>query len=179
MIKLNPEFYPYSFADLNIRFEKWFDNWNPLENHTPLNHHFDYGNGHIGGLKSIKQVLKGLPANDFKGIYVFIKDNIPFYVGISGGVIKRIIQHLKGNNHFSSSLCYKLGANYHFELLNIKHTGRRKDLDFDKWGKLAKQELLKCNVAIMAVEEDLELYLFEVFVSMKLGTLFYNLFKTH
>lgn len=57
--------------------------------------------------------------------------------------------------------------------------GGRAGLDFVKYGEPAKKELMKCEFNFIAMPNDLELYLFEVYVSMELGTLHYNSFCTH
>lgn len=63
------------------------------------------GVGKATSRKSLKNLIPQLEQDkDFKGIYLFWLDHEPFYTGISCGVIKRIHQHIKGSNHFSSSL---------------------------------------------------------------------------
>ena len=116
---------------------------------------------------------------DFKGIYLFMKNSAPFYVGISKHVLKRINQHVKGTNHFTSSLAYRIGANEFRRKNGVGHKGGRDGLDFGKYGSLAKSNLFKCEVAWLQIDDDIDLFLYEVFLSMKFGTLLYNEFKTH
>lgn len=72
------------------------------------------------GVKSICKLLK--LENDFEGLYIFYKNGKPFYTGISGNVIKRIKQHVKGKDHFTSSLCYKIGSSLYENENNHKHS---------------------------------------------------------
>lgn len=159
--------------------EESLNQWNPTQNHISIEEYFGYGMGErkVLSLLSSKKFIGS--AKDFKGVYVFLKKGSPFYTGISKHVIRRISQHVKGNSHFTSSLCYRLGAELHLKTFGKKHSGGRAGLDFDVYPKQAKEELLKCDVAMLEVSEDLELVLFEIFVAMKLGTLNYNEFKTH
>ena len=41
---------------------------------------------------------------DFPGCYVFLDAGKPVYVGISRGVVKRLVQHLNYDSHYSASL---------------------------------------------------------------------------
>jgi predicted GIY-YIG superfamily endonuclease len=177
LIETTPEFHRTSYEKLNVHFESMFKNWDPIKNQLSLKDHFY--SGKKTSLKSIRDYFPDLPEHDFKGVYVFIRNDIPFYVGISKEIIRRILQHLKGTDHYKSSFCYKIGAETYLKQNGGKHTGGRKGLPFEKWVNPVKEELFNCNVSIMAIEDDLELYLFEVFASMKLGTLYYNKFKTH
>lgn len=143
-----------------------------------------FGKVGIGKVASRELLKSSIPelikAKDFRGIYLFWHDNEPFYTGISRGVIKRIHQHVKGVNHFSSSLSYKMGKQHHFELLNLKHIGTRNELDFNMYSgpfkKLLKEE---CQVSMLPINSSIELYLFEVYVAVELKLHYYNSFKTH
>lgn len=179
MISDKSKFHSRSFEDLVPIMESWFRQWSPNKNHVPVKEYFGPGMG-------VKKVLHSLnsekiipTAQDFKGVYVFLKAGNPFYTGISKHVVHRISQHIKGKSHFTSSLCYRLGAELHLKKEGKRHSGGRAGLDFDIYPRQAKEELLKCDVAMLEVSDDLELILFEIFVAMKLGTLNYNEFRTH
>lgn len=43
----------------------------------------------------------------------------------------------------------------------------------------AQQKIRGMSVAFIAIPNDLELYLFEVYAAMELGTAKYNSFRTH
>lgn len=179
MIELDLKYHDKPYEELTSIFNAWIGKWNPVYNNFRVKDYFDEGMGVVSALKSLEN--KGLISSksDFKGIYVFLKSGKPFYVGISKHVVQRIVQHVKGKNHFTSSLSYRLGADKYYEQHGKKHDGGREGLDFDKNAEPAKKELMNCDLALMPVENDLELYLFEVFTAMKLGTLTYNEFKTH
>ncbi|AFL80516.1 hypothetical protein Aeqsu_1016 [Aequorivita sublithincola DSM 14238] len=139
------------------------------------------GVGKATSHNSLKRLIPQLEQfEDFKGIYLFWLDDEPFYTGISRGVIKRIHQHIKGSNHFSSSLSYTMGREFHNEVLGIKHTGTRKELDFDKFSGPFKKILREdCQVSLLPIEGSTELYLFEVYVAIQLKLHYYNRFITH
>lgn len=121
---------------------------------------------------------KGGTKIDFKGIYLFYQDNLPFYAGISRGVISRLNQHVKGKSHFTSSLAYKIGCMKYKSDNKEEYLGERKDFDFDKFVEPAKKYLLSQQVSFISIEDNDELALFEIYSSMKLG-LYLNSFKTH
>ena len=179
MINLEPKRHTRKFKHLNEVFEDWYKAWNPIQNNFRIEEYLGDGLGVAKGLKKLKNEGLCDLDKDFKGIYVLQKLGKPFYVGISKHVIKRIIQHVKGKNHFTSSLSYSLGAQSHIEKHGKSHEGGREGLDFEEYAEPEKRELLRCDVSIFPVENDLELYLFEVFMAMKLKTLRYNKFQTH
>lgn len=179
MISHKLKFHSRSFEDLVPIMEAWFKKWNPSKNHLPIKDHFGPGMGDKKALQSLNSKKIIGAQHDFKGVYVFLKKEEPFYTGISKHVVHRIVQHVKGKSHFTSSLSYRLGAELHLKKEGKKHSGGRAGLDFDVYPKQAKEALFKCDVAMLEVSDDLELILFEIFVAMKLGTLNYNKFKTH
>lgn len=179
MISLKQKFHTRSFPELVPVFEGWLKKWQPLKNNLPIAEILGPNIGVRGALKIINERHSSELDDDFSGAYIFLKDGLPFYVGISKKVLNRIKQHIKGKDHFKSSLCYRMGAKEFFRIHGVKHTGGRAGLDFLKYGAPFREKLAKCNVAFFIVESSLELYLFEVFVAMKLGTLKYNKFKTH
>ena len=64
------------------------------------------------GFKSVtKEILSRLNrSTDFPGCYVFIDGEKSIYVGISRGVIKRLVQHLNFDTHYSASLVYRMAS---------------------------------------------------------------------
>jgi len=132
-----------SFFELIGKFEEKISTFRFEENSILIDDYFNAGKGQksiLAKLLSESKVQKeycreyltrdGNVKYDFKGIYFFLLDNKPFYIGISKGVVGRICQHLKGKNHNTSSLAYKLGL-LRYEYVNgRKHTGTRKDLNF-------------------------------------------------
>jgi hypothetical protein len=65
----------------------------------------------VGPKTATKSLLATLGrSTDFPGCYVFIDKDRPVYVGISRGVLKRLVQHLNIDSHYSASLVYKMAS---------------------------------------------------------------------
>jgi len=178
MIELDQKFHPTDFKELDKEFSRKHEKFLSQEK-CLIKKYFGEGIGLATALKKLSEEKLITDAKDFQGIYVFSTNDTPFYVGISQHVIERIGQHVKGKNHFSSSFCYRLGANVYLKEHGVCHEGGRKGLDFLKYVEPTKIQLMNCEVAFYEVEDCLELYLFEVYLAMELGTLYYNTFKTH
>lgn len=183
--------YDSSFQDLVSKFDEKLEAFNFLNNSVTIEDYFYFG---AGDKSIIKKLINDNKVKvewcreyytkdnnkkfDFKGIYFFLLNDKPFYIGISKGVIGRICQHIKGKNHNTSSLAYKLGL-LRFEYLNKrKHIGTRKELNFENEVEPVKKFLQKQRIAWIPIENDEELYLFEIYCSMKYKTIL-NDFKTH
>jgi len=180
-----------SFFDLINKFEEKISSFDFKNNSILINDYFYSGNGQKNILKLLMSENKVNKENcreyatkdgnlkyDFKGVYFFLLDNKPFYIGISKGVIGRICQHLKGKNHNTSSLAYKLGLLRYEYLNDKKHLGTRKELNFLSEVEPVKQFLQKQKIAWISIDNDDELYLFEIYCSMKFKTIL-NSFETH
>jgi len=128
----------------------------------------------VGKAKALKKLKLN---SDFQGCYVLSDDSGPLYVGISRGVIQRLIQHVKGKTHFDASFAYKIASE------EANHGVSRGDAmlqeDFKKLFNEAKEYIASMKVAFIDVSNDLELYLFEVYCSMELDTSRWNTFRTH
>jgi predicted GIY-YIG superfamily endonuclease len=122
---------------------------------------------------------------DFRGCYVFLRGDKPMYVGVSKNVIKRICQHVSGTEHNSATLVYKMTD----AVVKLKKsTGNRKKPTrasamtrrrFKRAFGEKQARLLDMRVAYIPVRNHLELYLFEAYAAMKLGTGRWNTFATH
>jgi hypothetical protein len=115
-------------------------------------------------------------ADDFSGCYVLI-DTAPIYVGISRGVFARLRQHVTGRTHFDASLAYRMA-----EAEAPHKKTRSAAMDDDAFGKLfeTKRSYLRTlSVAAIAIENPVELYLFEVYAALALATSKWNTFRTH
>ncbi len=131
------------------------------------------------GFKSVtREALRRVERSiDFPGCYVFLDLGIPVYVGISRGVIKRLIQHLNYDSHYSASLVYRMTSEeYPHEM---KRDQAMKDNQFRAAFFAVQSRLRQMTVAFIEIENDLELYLFEVYAAMKLDTDKWNTFRTH
>lgn len=180
-----------TFNEIINEFEHMFSDFNLTKNCFDIADYFYKGSGQVTATKNLLlderifrewlreyKTKNGKTKRDFKGLYVFINDKKPFYVGISKGVIGRVIQHIKGHNHNTSTLAYKIGLK-RFELITgNKHKGSRKELNFKTEVEPVKDFLSRQKIAWLNIDNDEELFLFEVYCSMKLRT-FLNDFETH
>lgn len=116
-------------------------------------------------------------AKDFPGCYVFIDGEKPIYVDISRGVMKRLIQHLNSKSHYSAGLVYRMASEHYPN--EMKREQAMKDEQFKTVFFSAQESLRQMKIAFVEIDNDLELYTFEVFVSMKLDTNTWNTFRTH
>jgi hypothetical protein len=131
------------------------------------------------GFKTVTRVAleRAGKSRDFAGCYVFLDGGKAVYVGISRGVIKRLIQHLNYDSHYSASLVYRMACEeYPHEM---KRDQAMKDDQFKKAFLSVKIRLHKMAVAFIEIESDLEQYLFEVYAAMRLDTGKWNTFRTH
>jgi predicted GIY-YIG superfamily endonuclease len=108
---------------------------------------------------------------------VFINQATPVYVGISRNVVKRLVQHLNFNSHYSANLVYGMASEDYPHAM--KRDQAMKDELFKEAFFSAQERLRQMNVAFVEVPNDLELYVVEVFASMQLGTGEWNTFRTH
>ena len=115
--------------------------------------------------------------DDFSGCYVLVRDDEPFYVGISQTVVRRLRQHVTGTTHFDASLAYRMATD------KTGHEMRRAEAMKDSAFRTAfaeAQALLRVSsVAFVEIENPLELYLFEAYCAMELDTCEWNTFRTH
>ena len=183
--------FPFDFHKLTNAFEDKFSKFNPTVNCFNIADYFAEGSGQVSAIQKLREdnkiekdwlreykTKKGKTKTDFKGLYVFINDKTPFYIGISKGVIGRILQHIKGHSHNTATLAYNIGLKRHELRTNKEHLGERKDLNFKTEVEPAKRFLLKQKIAFLRIDNDEELVLFEIFCSMKLKTIL-NKFETH
>jgi hypothetical protein len=115
-------------------------------------------------------------AADFSGCYVLIARR-PIYVGISRRVFARLRQHVTGTTHFDASLAYRMAA--HTKPHQLSRGDAMKDRTFFKVFEVKRAYLRRLRVATLAIEDPVELYLFEVYAALTLGTTKWNTFRTH
>ncbi|MBB6143635.1 hypothetical protein HNQ77_001584 [Silvibacterium bohemicum] len=118
-------------------------------------------------------------SKDFSACYVLLEleSGTPFYVGISRSVIRRLRQHVKGENHFSASLAYRM-ANNKFPHKMTRDLAMA-DPEFRSEFDIARALLQRARVAFVEIDNPLELYLFEAYCAMELNTCEWNSFRTH
>jgi hypothetical protein len=129
-----------------------------------------------------KSLLKKFDlAHDFSGCYVLIDNGVPIYVGISRSVISRLRQHVFGKTHFDASLAFRIAMAKHPDRTISKLT-RAKAMDDPLFGTSfaeAQSYLKTLHVAAIAIENALELYVFEPYCALALDTHQWNSFETH
>jgi hypothetical protein len=114
---------------------------------------------------------------DFPGCYVFLAAEKSVYVGISRNVVKRLVQHLNFDSHYSASLVYRMASEeYRHEM---KRDQAMKDEQFREVFFTVQSQLREMSIAFIEIDNDLELYLFEVYAAMKLDSGTWNTFRTH
>jgi len=120
---------------------------------------------------------------DFAGFYMFYKGDEPIYCGISRNVLKRIADHTKGGKQ-SATFAHRLLMS---EPLETKEkTAKLKDYKEEVLSfhfKLIKfytpcEKTDKCYTRSIEHEEEVLMYLFEVFASVYFNTA-HNSFRTH
>ena len=117
-------------------------------------------------------------SSDFSGCYILMENATPIYVGISRKVLNRLRQHMLGKDHFSASLAYAMAKKRHKKVLGT----RKKAMEDAGFGKkfLASQKYLRSlSIAAVEITDPVELYVFEAYAAMELGTAEWNTFRTH
>ena len=123
-----------------------------------------------------KTVLRGLGLDrDFPGCYVLLSEEGSVYVGTSRGVIQRLLQQAKGMSQSEASLAHRIAS-------ETQPTGRASSAAkhgpaFQSAFEMAKDYLKSLQVAFVPIEDDLELYLFQVYCAMELDTCIWNTFR--
>ncbi|XDD52534.1 GIY-YIG nuclease family protein (plasmid) [Leptospira sp. WS92.C1] len=145
-------------------------------NPIPMENFYKKGVGESFIFKTIKNHYKLNSKIDFSGCYVFIEGETNQYVGISKKIPTRIRQHLKGVTHYHSSLAYLMAKN------NLD-LGLRRDVSMENKNfiaefRKAQKKISTWGLSVIEIVDPVELYLFEVYASLKLNTI-YNSFETH
>jgi predicted GIY-YIG superfamily endonuclease len=157
------------YEDYTIDFEKKL---NQLYNDTryPIEELFSKGKSEKTILKELKLLSIG-----FKGLYVFWEKEKAVYVGISKNVIRRLVQHIKGTTYHSSTFPIKI-----LKMDDENKYGKlgRKEFKSHILKPVQKNKIKKMKISFIPFDDDVELYLFEVYCAIELGCR-YNTFETH
>ena len=183
--------YSHSFEEIVKEFDRKFSNLNLAKDSFKIEKYFNGGAGIATARNNLLsdgliqnewlreyKTPNGKSKTDFKGIYIFINNDRPFYIGISKGVIGRIHQHVKGHSHNNSTLAYNISLIRHKIINGYEYKGSRDGLDFKTEVEPVKEFLSKQKVFWAHIENDEELYLFEIYCAMRLQTVL-NKFETH
>lgn len=122
----------------------------------------------------------GIP-QDFSGCYVLLEAGTPIYVGISRGVVGRLRQHVFGKTHFDASLAFRVAMARHPDrtIANLTRSEAMQDPLFGTSFAEAQAYLRSLQVAAIAIENPLELYVFEPYCALELDAHQWNSFETH
>jgi hypothetical protein len=116
-------------------------------------------------------------ARDFSGVYVLVEKGTPIYVGISRGVLGRLIQHCRGRTHYDASLAYLIAKK------KQPHSTHRAKAMVEPAFLAAFNEaqgfLRSLDVAFVEITCPVELALFEMYAALELRTAEWNSFRTH
>lgn len=121
-------------------------------------------------------------ADDFSGCYVMVDKEVPVYVGISRSVIARLRQHVTGRGHSDASLAFRIAIERHPDaaLRQLTRDQAMADETFSNGAFAeAKRYLQSLQVAIIEIDNPLELYVFEPYCALELDTKQWNSFATH
>lgn len=119
--------------------------------------------------------------SDPRACYVFMDGSQPVYVGISKCVITRLHEHIRGTDHLTATLAYRVAVTEHphgtTAAIAIKDPAFRMHFD------AARERVQSFTAAFVEIENPLELYVFEAYCAMELDTGFdaagWNTFVTH
>lgn len=176
--KFKPSKHKKSFKTITNNFENLLQEFNPIKNSFEISDYFSEGNGLVSAINNLHRDGLINLKKDFQGIYIYLDGKIPFYTGISKGVINRTLQHTKGHNHQTSSLAYRLGQRNYETQIGEKWNRTRNEFDFKNYCGDTKRFLGQRRLAFMPIENPIELYLFEVYCAMELRCEM-NSFETH
>lgn len=181
--------YSQSFNDIVKNFDKKLADFSPSNHAVSIRKYFSSGIATSRTLLLKDNVIKeswlrkyktkrGRTKYDFKGLYIFYHKQIPIYVGISKGVCGRILQHVKGKTHNTSTLAFNIGLIIHEIQKGEKYIGTRDDFDYVANVTPAKNFLFDQKIAFIPIETNEELYTFEVYCAMNFQC-WLNKFETH
>ena len=105
---------------------------------------------------------------DPRGCYVLLDGGRPVYVGISKHVLTRLQEHVRGTDHFTATLAYRIAAFRHPHGKTAATAMR--DEDFRSRFEESQRQLQELSVAFVAIENPLVLYLFEPYCALDLDT---------
>ena len=155
--------------------------------------HLNYLNSEVDKKDGIKQLIKrkvsefpkftlnskisekkDLQNNELKGIYIFIENDIPVYIGISRTIFRRLRQHGWGEKHNQCTLAYLIANSIHYKSSFSKARSEFPDHLLDE----AKEKIKSFKVHLIPVDNDYDLYFLEVTLAGLLKTK-WNSFRTH
>jgi hypothetical protein len=126
----------------------------------------------------LKTKSKKIINNEFKGLYVFGEEIdgkvIPVYIGISRTVFRRLRQHGFGKKHNECSLAYLMTREQYKRDNKAYNRAIITNTDLEP----SKKIIQSLKVVLIPVEDDYNLYFYEVAIAGILKTK-WNSFRTH
>lgn len=118
-------------------------------------------------------------SNDFSGCYVLQEGTTPIYVGISRKVFGRIRQHMTSEKEsFSANLPVLMARRSHGVVAKTRSEAINAP-GFDAHYADTQTYLRSLSIGAVEITNPLELYVFEAYAAMTLGTAAWNTFRTH
>jgi hypothetical protein len=119
-----------------------------------------------------------------KGIYVFVENNCPIYVGRSKNIRNRFDQHCRNSSdHNSAPFAFNLAKEkYENKFGSTKGTSRKELSIIPAFSELfgnEKKRVSKMRIRMMEIDDPVAQTIFEVYAALKLNTTKYNDFDTH
>lgn len=120
-----------------------------------------------------------------KGIYVLFENNKPIYVGRSNNIKQRLNGHSnQGSDRYSATFAFRLAIK-EYERKYKKNTKGIRRQDLEKYQEFAvefneaKSRVAEMGIKAINIDDQISQTIFEVYASMKLGTLEFNKFDNH
>ena len=115
--------------------------------------------------------------DNLMGLYVFMKEKEPVYIGISKNIISRIKQHFCYKTHNSASLVYLIARSEYDK--KKYYDGERKHFPFEEYRKTIQKDMREnWKIAIIPESNPYLLYFKEILYAINYQT-YWNSFETH
>ncbi len=119
-----------------------------------------------------------------KGIYVFVENNCPIYVGRSNNIRNRFDQHCRNSSDSNSApFAFNLAKEkYENKFGSTKGTSRKALSIIPAFSELfdnEKKRVSKMKIRMKEIDDPVVQTIFEVYTALKLNTTKYNDFDTH
>lgn len=120
-----------------------------------------------------------------KGIYVLFEHNKPIYVGRSNNIRQRMSGHSnQSSDRYSATFAFRLAIKeyerkYMKSTKGIRRQNLEKDPEFVVEFIEAKFRVAEMGIKAIEIDDQITQTIFEVYASMKLGTLEFNSFDNH
>jgi len=112
-----------------------------------------------------------------EGVYIFIENGNPIYVGRTNRMSKRLREHFRGS-HYSAHFAFNI-ARENTKITGINRSKLLNDAVFKKAFDEAKERVAAMQLKYIPIKDDILQALFEIYAAIELKTTpKYNSFKT-